>query len=164
MDHRFFVLLSFAAVVGCSSATTSPTPAPSPSASSPAPPGPDGTPPVEEPAKLTAYTQGEVQQLFDDRCVRCHDARSTNLDLSAPFAATTVGVRTGGAAGKTVCAGTSDYTVRIKPGDREASLLWHKVKGTQDCGQPMPYDKDGKKLDATELERLGLYIDGLPAK
>jgi len=49
----------------------------------------------------------------------------------------------------------------IAPGDRAASLLWHKVKGTQDCGSPMPYDKGNKPLDANELERLGLYIDQL---
>jgi len=102
-----------------------------------------------------------VQQLFDARCVRCHDARSATLDLSSPFTAATVGVRTGGTTGKTKCAGVSDFTTRIKPGDREASLLWHKVKGTQDCGEPMPSDKQGKRLDAIELERLGLYIDGL---
>jgi hypothetical protein len=83
------------------------------------------------------------------------------VNLTEPFTKDTVGVRTGGATGRTICGRGSEHTVRIKPGDREASLLWHKVKGTQDCGDQMPYDKGNKPLDATELERLGLYIDGL---
>ena len=103
-----------------------------------------------------------MQQLFDARCVRCHDARSTNLDLSAPFVEATVGVKKGGPEGVTKCGKHSAFGVLIVPGDRAASLLFHKVAGTQDCGDPMPYDRDGKKLDATELDRLGLYIDGLP--
>src|SRR5690242_17366752 len=122
MVLRSSLLASFSAVLvlaGCSAATTSPTPAPAPvpSSSSTAPTAPPVDPPVDETPKLTAYTEAEVQQLFDSRCVRCHDAQSANLDLSAPFTATTVGVRTGGTAGKTVCAKTSDFTVRIKPGD-----------------------------------------------
>lgn len=164
MDRRFLLAATLALTVACSSATTpsTPTGTPTPSSTSPTDPGVD--PPVDGPQKLAAYTEAEVQQLFDARCVRCHDARSATLDLSSPFTATTVSVRTGGETGKTACAGVSDFTTRIKPGDREASLLWHKVKGTQDCGKPMPYDAQGKKLDATELERLGLYIDGLAGK
>ena len=117
--------------------------------------------PDESAPKLTAYTPAEVQALFDARCVKCHDSRSTTLDLSAPFAEATIGVRAGSTAGKTVCGSDSRFSMRIQPGNREASLLWHKVKGTQDCGSPMPYDKGNAPLGATELERLGLYIDGL---
>ena len=159
MILRFSVIAGLALVLGCSSTTTSPTPAPS--STSPTDPG-DGVP-AEQPPKLTAYTEGEVQALFDTKCVRCHDSRSANIDLSEPFTATTIDVRTGGTSGTTLCGKSSEFTVRIKSGDRERSLLWHKVQGTQDCGAPMPSDtnKGGKKLDATELERLGLYIDGL---
>jgi hypothetical protein len=142
----------------CSSETTSPTREGTPAAST------SGTTPDEEnpPATDTvvAYTEKEVQALFDARCVKCHDARSANLDLSAPFTASTVGMKTGGSR-STMCSQTGSIMTRIKPGDREGSLLWHKVKGTQDCGSPMPYDRGNKKLDATELERLGLYIDSL---
>lgn len=115
----------------------------------------------DKPAKLAAYSEAEVQALFDKKCVKCHDARSPNLDLSEPFAVTTVGVKTGGAKADTTCGQKSAFKIRIKPGDREGSLLWHKVKGTQDCGKKMPYDAGNAPLDATQLERLGLYIDAL---
>jgi len=166
MIVRLSVAAALLLAVGCSSATTSPTPtgSPAPSATSTTEPAePAVTPPAEQPATLTAYTQAEVQALFDVRCLHCHDAQSSNIDLSAPFTETTVGVPAGGKSGMTVCGKSSAYKVRIQPGDREASLLWHKVKGTQDCGDAMPSDtaRGGKKLDATELERLGLYIDAL---
>jgi hypothetical protein len=150
-----FVLIVLAA--GCSAATTAPTPAPAPSATSPT----DPVVPEDPPAKAAPYTEAEVQALFDARCMRCHDATNANIDLSAPFTKTTVGVATGGVTKATLCAKTTAYTVRIVAGDREKSLLWHKVNGTQDCGSPMPYDRGSKPLTATELERLGLYIDGL---
>lgn len=144
-------------IAACSSATTSPTASGTPATST----SPDETATAEPAADLTAYSQAEVQALFDSRCVKCHGARSANVDLSAPFTKNTVGVATGGPSGATVCGRGSDIAVRIKPGDRAASLLWHKVKGTQDCGSPMPYDKGNRPLDANELERLGLYIDQL---
>jgi hypothetical protein len=152
----FFAALTSLAVA-CSvqsTPTTTGTPAPSATAD-PTPATPEDTP------KVTAYTEAEVQDLFDTRCVKCHDARSANVDLSAPFTKNTVGVPTGGTTGKTICGRGSEIAMRIQPGDREKSLLWHKVKGTQDCGSPMPYDKGNKPLDVTELERLGLYIDAL---
>ena len=152
-----------AATAGCSSTTTSPTTgAPAPSATAPTDPGGVDPPGEEAPAVTTAYTEAEVQKLFDTRCVKCHDGTSTNVDLSAPFRKSTVGVRTGGESGTTVCGRTSEIAMRIQPGDRNASLLWHKVKGTQDCGDAMPFGMGSKPLAAAELERLGLYIDALP--
>ena len=165
MDLRFsfsFALAALAALaVGCSSATAPVTGTGAPTASSTAPTGPAVDPPADGTPTPTAYTQAEVQGLFDARCVKCHDARSKSLDLSAPFTEATIGVRPGSTAGKTVCGTDGRMTARIVPGDRDASLLWHKVAGTQDCGDRMPYDKGNKQLDAAELERLGLYIDGL---
>jgi hypothetical protein len=153
----------FAAVtlltVACTVQTTpTTTGTPAPSATTPTDPTP--ATPADTP-NVAAYSEAEVQDLFDSRCVKCHDARSANVDLSAPFTKNTVGVPTGGTTGKTICGRGSAIAMRIQPGDREKSLLWHKVKATQDCGSPMPYDKGNKPLDATELERLGLYIDGL---
>lgn len=146
------------ALAACTSETTSPAGTPAPSATSPTSPDEAG---AGDPTKPVAYTEAEVQTLFNLRCVRCHDEGSPNVDLSAPFTKDTVGVPVGGASGKTICGRGSALKVRIQPGDRDASLLFHKVKGTQDCGSAMPYDKGGKPLDDTELERLGLYIDGL---
>ena len=79
------------------------------------------------------------------------------LDLTS-FAKATIGVAV--APGRNECS-KSAFRVRIARGDREASLLWHKVNGTEDCGEPMPPPGKGRALTATELERLGLYIDGL---
>jgi hypothetical protein len=149
-----------ALAVGCSSATTPVTGTAGAASTSPTDPAVDA-PPDDGSAVVAAYTQAEVQKLFDARCVKCHDAKSTSLDLRAPFTESTIGVRPGSTAGKTVCGTDGRMTARIVPGDREASLLWHKVKGTQDCGKAMPYGTDSKPLNATELERLGLYIDEL---
>lgn len=166
MDLRSYFAVSAAAAYaaltfGCSSATAPVTGAGT-AASSMAPIDPAvDAPPDDSASTMVAYTQGEVQKLFDARCVKCHDAKSTSLDLRAPFTEATIGVRPGSTAGKTVCGTDGRMTARIVAGDREASLLWHKVKGTQDCGKAMPYDMDNKPLNATELERLGLYIDQL---
>jgi uncharacterized lipoprotein len=155
-------LLAFVAVLGaaaCSSQSSSTT-APASSSTSSAP-VPSEAAPIDT-SQAVAFTEAEVQRLFDLRCVKCHDTGSANVDLSPPFTRDTVGVAVGGASGKTLCGRSSDVRVRIQPGDREASLLWHKVEGTQDCGSPMPFDRGNAPLDAMELARLGLYIDGLP--
>lgn len=152
-------LLSLA--TACSSTTTSPAPNGSPATSATSETAPDDEAAPVDTSNLTAYSEAEVQALFNTRCVKCHDSSSANVDLSAPFTKNTVGVATGGSTGRTICGRGSDVAVRIKPGDRAGSLLWHKVKRTQDCGSPMPYDRGNKPLDAAELERLGLYIDQL---
>lgn len=115
-----------------------------------------GDEPQEDAAPATGpFTESEVQDLFDTKCVRCHAKNNTLLNL-ASFSRTTIDVPTAG--GRAECA-DSKYRVRIAPGDREASLLWHKVNGTHDCGDTMP--PSGPRLTAEELERLGLFIDGL---
>ena len=152
-----------AALAACTTTTvTSPPPSePAPDAGEEGDEEGTGTGEEAPPANLEPYTQAEVQKLFDARCLRCHGAKNALLDLSAPFTRETVGIATNAGQERGFCA-SSKYVTRIVPGDREASLLWHKVKGTHDCGSEMPYDKGNKKLTATELERLGLWIDGLP--
>jgi hypothetical protein len=155
--HRF-LFASAALLLACSSTTTT--------TSNPAPGTETGTEtpaeetPVEDPNEpLVAFTDGEVQDLFNKKCVRCHAGATTPMDLRS-FKSTTINVQAStSSAGE--CSKSAN-TTRIYPGDREHSLLWHKVKGTQDCGDPMPPPSRGTKLTATELERLGLYIDGLP--
>lgn len=135
------------AAVACSSENTSSGSSNASGASSPT-----------EPASLrdlTPYTEAEVQALMSHACTECHYAGSIHdMDL-AHFADATIGVapRPGGACGK------SSFEFRIAPGDRNRSLLWAKVKGTQDCGGKMP--GRGASLDDVEVERLGLYIDAL---
>lgn len=151
--------LALAALAACTTTTVTSSP---PSDPAPVDEGDEeGTGEVVPPANLEPYTQAEVQKLFDARCVKCHGPMNALLDLSAPFTRATVGIATNAGQERGFCA-SSKYVTRIVPGDREASLLWHKVKGTHDCGSEMPYDKGNKKLSATELERLGLWIDGLP--
>jgi hypothetical protein len=150
---RFCFLVLGAFVVACSSSTSS-TPEPMSGDA-------DAGDSTVDTTQVEAYSEAEVQDLFNDRCVRCHDATSPNLNLTKPFTKYTVGVPTGGTSGATVCGHASKYELRIAPGDRDASLLWHKVQNTQDCGSRMPYEAGDKPLDATELERLGLYIDSL---
>ena len=150
--------LALAAVAGCTTRTVTS----SPEATEPAPTSESDTEAEDDAslAGLEPYTEAEVQALFDERCLKCHGSTNGLLDLSAPFTRETVGVATNAGQKKGFCA-SSEYVTRIVPGDRQASLLWHKVKGTHDCGSHMPYDKGNKKLDAEELERLGLWIDGL---
>lgn len=147
-----FSTLALVALAACSSSSTT-TPTPPPAATSETPG--DGTEQDATTPTTAAYTAAEVQDLFDTKCVRCHASNNALLDLSS-FEKSTIGVATAG--GRAECA-TSKYRVRIVPGDREASLLWHKVKGTHDCGEKMP--PSGSRLTADETERLGLYIDAL---
>lgn len=143
-------------LAACATKTIDPAPvgAPAPGQA----PAEEEAPPA---ANLEPYSEAEVQALFDERCVACHDATNALLDLSAPFTRATVGVATntgGGARGFCV---SSQHVTRIVPGDREASLVWHKVSGTHDCGSEMPFDEGNPKLTPTELERFGRWIDGL---
>ena len=153
--------LAFALVACTTTTVTSPPSDPAPPAASEEG-DEDGTAEEAPPANLEPYTQAEVQALFDARCLKCHGPTNALLDLSAPFTRATVGIETnaGASEGRGFCA-SSKYVTRIVPGDRGASLLWHKVKRTHDCGSEMPFDKGNKKLNPAELERLGLWIDGL---
>jgi hypothetical protein len=114
-------------------------------------------PPDQE---LFPYTEAEVQTLLRDRrhgCTDCHHAGSDgHMNLAEHFTRDTVGIARD--AGRRC--GQSAFSLRIAPGDRQASLLWHKVRGTHDCGGRMPAGS-AAPLDATEIERLGLYIDAL---
>jgi hypothetical protein len=153
--HRFLWCAVFLAACSSSSSTTTPSSAP---ATEPSGGETNGEAPVEEPAAPVAFTDAEVQELFDTRCVRCHAGATTVLDLR-DFKKTTIGVPAA-TSSSAECSDSATPT-RIVPGDRNASLLWHKVKGTQDCGDPMPPPLKGTKLTAAQLESLGLYIDGL---
>jgi hypothetical protein len=150
--HRF-LFASAALLLACSSTTTTSTP-PANENETPA----EETPVEESTEPPVAFTDAELQAVFDTKCVRCHAGATTPMDLRS-FRSTTIDVPA--STSKTAKCSDSKTPTRIVPGDRNASLLWHKVKGTQDCGDPMPPPSRGTKLTATELERLGLYIDGL---
>jgi hypothetical protein len=121
----------------------------------PAPAASASAPVIEPGEPVVPFTAEDVQSLFDRRCTQCHDDDHV-LDLSRDFAKATVGVR----ARSESCSKTR-FAKLIVAGDRSASLLYQKVAGTADCGKPMPYRASDPKLTATEIERLGLYIDEL---
>lgn len=154
--HRSLLTSALLLAVACSSSTTTtsnPTPRTETGTETPA----EETE-TEQPGGAVAFTDAEVQDLFNGKCVRCHAGATTVLDLRS-FKSTTIDVPASTSANGE-CSESKTPT-RIVPGDRNASLLWNKVKGTQDCGDPMPPAGKGVKLTASELERLGLYIDGL---
>lgn len=157
-----FPTFAIAFAAACSSETTTTTAPPPAATTTNEAPAEEPAAPAEEvvPADVAPFTEAEVQAIFDARCVKCHDSDNALLDLSKPFTRETIGVATNAGQKRGFCA-NSEYVTRIVPGDRNASLLFHKVKGTQDCGSRMPYDKGNPKLTATEVERLGRYIDGL---
>ena len=154
--HRLLLTGALLLAVACSSSTTT-TPNPGPGTETGTETPADETP-SEETAAPVAFTDAEVQDLFNGKCVRCHAGATTILDLRS-FKSTTINVPAS-TSSKAECSDSKTPT-RIVPGDRSASLLWNKVNGTQDCGDPMPPAGKGVKLTASELERLGLYIDGL---
>ncbi len=173
------MLTSFGSVVACYSDTSDPassTPSganlpsdPPPEDGAPAPETEDGQPTTPKPTEPKpgapdagadaaptptgpqAFTQAEVQSLFTQRCGGCHDAAPMNLASS--FTTSTVGVKSSQAPALSL----------IEPGDKSKSYLFHKLSGTQasvgGMGARMP--KGGAAFSATELERLGKYIDGL---
>lgn len=126
------------------------TPTPKPAEPKPGTPdaGTDAAPPVTGPQ---AFTEAELQSLVTQRCGGCHDAAPMNLKAS--FATATIGVKSSQVPALSL----------IQKGDKSKSYLFHKVSGTQasvgGMGARMP--KGGPALSATELERLGKYIDGL---
>jgi hypothetical protein len=154
--QRIFLFAGVLALAACSSSSSAPSP---PAGAEPATETGTDTEETETPeAAPIAFTTAEVQELFDKKCVRCHSGATTVLDLRG-FESETIGVPAS-TSSKAECSDSKTPT-RIVPGDRNASLLWHKVKGTADCGDPMPPPSKGVKLTAAELERLGLYIDAL---
>ena len=114
----------------------------------------------DHPLRTLVESERGIQTHFDRTIDRMRAGRLLQAAPPRPvvFTKTTVGVAVAG--GRAECADSATGT-RIVPGDREASLLWQKVNGTQDCGDAMPPPGKGTRLTKTELARLGLYIDAL---
>ncbi|MCA9541781.1 MAG: hypothetical protein KC620_22950, partial [Myxococcales bacterium] len=100
------------------------------------------------------FDNAALQARFDIDCAGCHGPIEpfAGLDLSAPFAAVVVGVRS-------LEVPALD---RVKAGDRKLSYLFLKVTKrhleVNGEGEPMPIDHPWTSADA---ERLGRWIDGL---
>jgi len=95
---------------------------------------------------------GNVEKLFKKRCLGCHSAEKAKGKL----------VLEGGKAyGNLVGKASSKVPdmVLVEPGDPEASLLWHKLQGTQRQGKAMPLTPYGwKKLSPEDLELVRRWI------
>ncbi len=103
---------------------------------------------------VAPFTTDEVQALLEARCAPCHfpPAPDALLDLTAPFADVTVGV----------VSTEVPPMLRVAPGDRQASYLYRKVAYSYrpvGGGEGMPPEQP---LLATDVERLGRWIDALP--
>lgn len=108
------------------------------------------------PLDVEAFTEAEVQMLFDTHCDVCHmdGRRDGTLALDAPFLATTLGA---------MSEQLREMAI-ITAGDRQQSYLFHKVNDTHlqigGAGLRMPVETG---LCVSDIERLGLYIDALVA-
>ncbi|MCB9540636.1 MAG: lamin tail domain-containing protein, partial [Myxococcales bacterium] len=110
------------------------------------------------PNVVCAFTDAQMQALVDDRCAGCH----TNGGMSGTMTLDDIFV---GAVG--VPSFEAEGLDRIEPGDHMASYLWHKLNGTHlDVGGEglrMPRSGPPYLTDA-QIERVGLWIDGLPVE
>ena len=101
------------------------------------------------------FTKAEIQSLFNARCAPCHvGSTSAGLSLANDFTTTTVGVASTQAPGMK----------RIAAGDRDASYLLHKLRGTHTTvggsGERMP--RNGPPyLSDSDIDRIGAFIDAL---
>lgn len=108
------------------------------------------------PLEVEAFTEADVQMLFDTHCDVCHmdGRRDGTLALDAPFLATTLGA---------MSEQLREMAI-ITAGDRQRSYLFHKVNDTHmqigGAGLRMPVETG---LCVSDIERLGLYIDALVA-
>jgi hypothetical protein len=87
----------------------------------------------------------DVVQIFDAHCVSCHRSSGpvAGLDLESDPCEAIVGVAS---------SRTDPYVV---PGDREASVLWHRVADTGQFGVLMP---PGSMAEAN-VDTIGAWID-----
>jgi len=100
----------------------------------------------------------DIQPIFNRRCTSCHNGTHSRgqLDLTAPSSySQLVNVVT-----STNCDAVVPAVARVKPGDKEGSMLWRKTKPDPDrCLNPMPNGAPGLGIIAPdELDKLERWI------
>ena len=101
------------------------------------------------------FTKAEIQALVGARCAPCHvGGAAGGLSLANDFTTATVGIASTQVPGMK----------RIAAGDKDASYLFHKLRGTHQTGggsgDRMP--KGGPAFLAdSDVERIGAFIDAL---
>jgi hypothetical protein len=118
-------------------------------------PPPPPPPPVDAGPTVTAFTKAEVQTLVNARCTPCHITQaSAGMSLANDFTTNTVNVNSSQVA----------TLKRIKPGSKDQSYLFHKIKGTHATvgGTGLRMPRNGPPyLTDTEIARIGAFIDAL---
>lgn len=95
----------------------------------------------------TAYFNTEVVPIFIDRCWTCHPT-TAGLDLGATEAYSNL---------VNVTSTNHAPAIRVVPGDLDASVLWHKVSGSDTYGLNMP--PNGTFLSAQEVQTIHDWIE-----
>jgi hypothetical protein len=114
-----------------------------------------GAPPVDAgspPPSPTVSFSGQVQPIFNNRCVSCHGAslQYAGLNLSVGLAwSGLVSVNTSCNLG----------VPRVTPGSLQNSMLWRKLADTSDkCGSAMPLGTSLKAAFPDELKTIETWI------
>jgi|SRR5258707_358305 len=107
--------------------------------------------------ELVSFGQ-DIQPIFNRRCTSCHNGTQPRgqLDLSAPSSySQLVNVVT-----STNCDAVVPGVARVKPGDKEGSMLWRKTKPDPGrCLNPMPNGAAGLGIIASdEFDKLERWI------
>lgn len=91
----------------------------------------------------------DIQPIFNSRCIACHDEfHSTGLNLKADASY-----------GLLVNVVTSGYSsnLRIKPSNKEESVLWNKIVDNGVFGGKMP--QIGEPLSNFEIKKIEKWIE-----
>ncbi len=100
----------------------------------------------------------DIQPIFDNRCIGCHngDLLRGGLDLTFPNARDNL-VNQQTSSG---CMAEVPDVVRVAPGDPQGSMLWRKTKPDDSrCRMPMPLMTDGLGTFAPdEFANIELWI------
>lgn len=115
-----------------------------------------GEPACAVPPVVPPHDTATIQALFDAHCAPCHagpeNENQALLTLDPDFTASTVGVDS-----------SQIRMLRIAPGDRQQSYLYHKLRyshhSVRGGGTGMPPEQP---LPAADVERIGRWIDALP--
>jgi hypothetical protein len=105
--------------------------------------------PVDPGAPMdTVFFSTEVMPIFQAHCWVCHPPMGGGMDLTEGMAYSNL-----------VDVTSSGYgpSVRVLPGDPEASVLWHKINFSSEYGLGMP--PSGAPLSSAQIETIRLWIE-----
>ncbi|MBZ0204964.1 MAG: hypothetical protein K8H89_01475 [Flavobacteriales bacterium] len=95
----------------------------------------------------TVHFSTEVVPIFTAHCWNCHPTMA-DLDLGVPYAYANL---------VNVTSSNHAPAIRVVPGDLDASVLWHKVSGSDTYGLNMP--PSGTPLSFQELQTIHDWIE-----